>query len=168
MWYLKENILPQGSQNSWMRDLHRFPKQVAKPIAVLISHPWTCDLAWNEPTRTRMSWKKRKPGLHRHLGLQLSKLFFFVLLFCMRRGFPFDYCRRIISEAALCIFVGCNSLSPFAAEGNLWISSDTGTVPVFNILLSNCSCSSSANSSSSSPSSTGSPIGAPVIASAIS
>lgn len=58
--------------------------------------------------------------------------------------------------------------SPFAAAGNLCISSPTGTVPVFNILLSNCSCSISANSSSSSLSSTCSPSGADVIAFAIS
>ena len=58
--------------------------------------------------------------------------------------------------------------SPFAAAGNLCISSPTGTVPVFNILLSNCSCSISANSSSSSLSSTCSPNGADVIAFAIS
>lgn len=59
-------------------------------------------------------------------------------------------------------------LSPFAAAGSLWISSDTGTVPVFSILLSSCSCSSSANSASKSDSSTASPIGALVIALAIS
>lgn len=58
--------------------------------------------------------------------------------------------------------------SPLAAAGNLCISSETGTVPVFNILLSNCSCSSSANSSSNSVSSIGSPIGALVMAAAIS
>jgi hypothetical protein len=58
--------------------------------------------------------------------------------------------------------------SPFTAAGNLWISSDTGTVPVFNILSSNCSCSISANSSSSSDSSIVSPSGVFVIAFAIS
>jgi hypothetical protein len=61
-----------------------------------------------------------------------------------------------------------NLLSTFAAAGNLCISSDTGTVPVFSILLSSCSCSSSASSSSKADSSIGSPIGALVIALAIS
>jgi len=61
-----------------------------------------------------------------------------------------------------------NVLSPFAPAANLWISSDTGTVPVFSILLSSCSCSSSASSSSNSDSSTVSPRGALVIACAIS
>lgn len=61
-----------------------------------------------------------------------------------------------------------NSLSPFETAGNLCISSDTGTVPVFSILSSSCSCSNSASSSSNSLSSIVSPIGAFVMALAIS
>lgn len=61
-----------------------------------------------------------------------------------------------------------DSRSPLDTDGSLWISSDTGTVPVLSILSSSCSCSSSASSLSKSISSTGSPIGALIIACAIS
>jgi hypothetical protein len=105
------------------------------------------------------------PKSHGHLGLQLSKLFLLVVLH-RRGGLALDW--GMVSTRSTRLRGGNNVLSPLTAAGSLWISSDTGTVPVLSIWLSSCSCSSSASSSSNSDSSIGSPIEALVMACAIS